>query len=199
MLLVQENTVQSEAIPVAAFKKPLRLCTGFSDEAVQDEILESFLRAAIAAVEARTGKVLLKESFNWSLTRWKDGVTESFPLAPVSQVLEVAAVARNDARTVIGSQEYFLQEDGFRPLLVGGRGVLPRIPNGGWVEVRFRAGYAEEWGDLPADLGHAVFLLAAHYYENRNVTGLGEGCIPFGVSALLQRYREVRLFKGATE
>ena len=199
MMLVQENTVQSETIPVAAFKKHLRLGTGFSDDSVQDEILESFLRAAIAAVEGRTGKVLLKESYNWSLTRWKDGVTETFPVAPVSSVLEVATVARNDVRTVIGSEQYFLQEDGFRPLLVGGRGVLPRIPNGGWVEVRFRAGYAEEWGDLPADLGHAVFLLAAHYYENRNVTGLGEGCIPFGVSALLQRYREVRLFKGATE
>ena len=50
MMLVQENTVQSEAIPVTAFKKHLRLGTGFSDDSVQDEILESFLRAPIAAV-----------------------------------------------------------------------------------------------------------------------------------------------------
>lgn len=199
MMLVQENTVLSEAIPVAAFKKHLRLGTGFSDDSVQDEILESFLRAAIAAVEARTGKVLLKESYNWSLTRWKDGVTETFPVAPVGDILEVATVARNDVRSVIDPERYYLQEDGSRPLIVGAGGVLPRIPSGGWVEVRFRAGYADDWGDLPADLSHAVFLLAAHYYENRNATGLGEGCIPFGVAALLQRYREVRLFKGAGE
>lgn len=196
MMLVQENTVLSEAIPVAAFKKHLRLGTGFSDDSVQDEILESFLRAAIAAVEARTGKVLLKESFNWSLTRWRDGRTETFPVAPVVAILDVTTVARNDAREVIGAEQYHLQEDGSRPQLVGAKGALPRIPQGGWVEVRFRAGYADAWGDLPADLSHAVFLLAAHYYENRNAVGLGEGCIPFGVAALLQRYREVRLFKG---
>jgi len=199
MMLVQENTVQSEAIPVADFKKHLRLGTGFSDDSVQDEILESFLRAAIAAVEARTGKVLLKESFNWSLTRWKDGAFERFPVAPVNTILEVATVAQNDVRTIIGPEQFYLQEDGFRPLLIGVSGALPRIPKGGWVEVRFRAGYADIWGDLPADLSHAVMLLAAHYYENRNATGLGEGCIPFGVAALLQRYREVRLFKGASE
>ncbi|PCH74343.1 MAG: hypothetical protein COC12_04000, partial [Rhodobacteraceae bacterium] len=49
---------------------------------------------------------------------------------------------------------------------------------------------------LPADLGQAVLLLAAHYYEYRDETSLGDGCMPFGVSSLVQRYRAVRLSLG---
>jgi len=41
-----------------------------------------------------------------------------------------------------------------------------------------------------------VLLLAAHYYEYRDETALGEGCMPFGVSSLIERYRTVRLFAG---
>ena len=40
-------------------------------------------------------------------------------------------------------------------------------------------------------------LLAAHYYEYRDTTALGEGCMPFGVSSLIQRYRVSRITLGA--
>ena len=50
--------------------------------------------------------------------------------------------------------------------------------------------------DLPADLGQAVLLLAAHYYEFRHETQLGDGCMPFGVTSLIERYRTVRVFAG---
>jgi len=41
-----------------------------------------------------------------------------------------------------------------------------------------------------------VLLLAAHYYEHRTETALGEGCMPFGVASLIERYRKVRLLGG---
>jgi uncharacterized phiE125 gp8 family phage protein len=58
------------------------------------------------------------------------------------------------------------------------------------------AGYAPDWAGLPADLGQAVLLLAAHYYEYRHETALGDGCMPFGVTSLIERYRTVRLMAG---
>ena len=53
-----------------------------------------------------------------------------------------------------------------------------------------------EGGKGAADLAQAVMLLAAHYYEYRDETALAEGCMPFGVASLIERYRIVRLYGG---
>jgi uncharacterized phiE125 gp8 family phage protein len=45
-------------------------------------------------------------------------------------------------------------------------------------------------------MGQAALMLAAHYYDNRHDTALGPGCMPFGVTALLERYRPLRLSAG---
>ncbi|MCX8227300.1 MAG: head-tail connector protein, partial [Sulfitobacter sp.] len=55
------------------------------------------------------------------------------------------------------------------------------------------AGYGATWGQVPADLQQAVFLLAGHYYEFRHETNLSDGCMPFGVSSLIERYKPMRL------
>ena len=57
MMLIEETTVPDVALPVEDFKAHLRLGTGFGPETLQDEVLAGFLRAAISAIEARTGKI----------------------------------------------------------------------------------------------------------------------------------------------
>ena len=89
-----------------------------------------------------------------------------------------------------------LEQDLQRPKLMPMGSAFPSLPTNGSVKIRFEAGYAEDWGGLPADLGQAVLLLAAHYYEYRNETALTEGCMPFGVTSLVQRYRQMRLTPG---
>ena len=63
--------------------------------------------------------------------------------------------------------------------------------------IGFVAGFGAAWGDVPADLRQAVLMLATHYYEYRHDTSLSSGCMPFGVTSLLERYRPVRLHMGA--
>ena len=58
------------------------------------------------------------------------------------------------------------------------------------------AGYGPDWDDVPADLAQAVLMLAAHYYDYRQDMGLGAGCMPFGVTALIERHRPLRLSGG---
>ena len=65
MMLIEETAVPSEALPVDAFKAHLRLGTGFSEDTLQEPVLESFLRAAMSAIEARTGKILIERDFSW--------------------------------------------------------------------------------------------------------------------------------------
>jgi uncharacterized phiE125 gp8 family phage protein len=196
MMLIEEDAIPTEALPLAAFKAHLRLGTGFDETALQDEVLESFLRAACAAVEARTGKVLIARAFTLTLARWRGGDGQAFPVAPVRSVEAVTLVAPDGQETALAAAEIRIEQDTHRPRLRAVRGALPGVPTGGEVRVAFTAGFAAGWDGVPADLAQAVLLLASHYYEYRHETQLSDGCMPFGVSSLIQRYKPLRLHLG---
>lgn len=196
MMLIEQTSVPAIALPVAQFKDHLRLGTGFADDAVQDTILENYLRSAMAAVEARTGKILLARQFMWSLTAWRSLSKQAFPIAPVSGISSVTVLDHLDVATLIDPGKYKLRKDDHRPQIDAVGGCLPAISIGGSVEIVFDAGYGAAWGNLPADLGHAVMLLATHYYENRHLNKMSDAGMPFGVTTLIERYRTVRILGG---
>ena len=199
MMLVEQTTVPGTAIPVAQFKDHLRLGTGFADDGVQDPVLETYLRAAMAAIEARTGKILLSRSFTWTLTAWRDLATQALPVAPVSQISSLSITDRLGGSELIATSRYVLEVDMHRPRLVSTGICLPAIPVGGQVIIGFEAGFGPNWSDMPADLAQAVLILAASFYENRSDSGagtMGQSQLPSAVAALIQRYRTVRLFGG---
>ncbi|WP_353472000.1 head-tail connector protein [Salipiger sp. H15] len=193
MMVIEETQVADAALPLAALKRQLRMGSGFAEDGLQDDVLLSFLRAALAAIEARTGKALLSRGFLWTLHGWRDAEGAAFPLAPVVAVSRLTLVDRFGVALDVPPERYRLEIDAFAPMLRPQRGTLPDVPSGGSAEVRFTAGYGESFDDLPPDLGQAVLLLAAHYYEYRDETALGQGCMPFGVTALIARYRPLRL------
>lgn len=197
MILIEDSPVALAALPVEKFKAHLRLGTGFSDGDVQDPVLEGFLRAAIGAIEARTGKALIERAFTWTLSAWRDQSGQVMPIAPVTGIAGVVMRDADGGESVVDAGLYRLEESAVRPVLRPVGALLPAIPTGGSVVVSFTAGMAEEWGGLPADLGQAVLLLAAHYHEYRHETALGGGCMPFGVTSLIERYRSMRLFMGS--
>lgn len=196
MMLVEQTTVPGTALPVADFKDHLRLGTGFADDGVQDEMLETYLRAAIASVEARTGKALLTRSFSWTLTAWRDLARQVLPLAPVSAITGLSIVDRLGAEEVIDPARYVLEADMHRPALVAAALTLPVIPVGGSAVIAFDAGFGSAWSDLPADLAQGVFILAAHLYETRGSGAGAEVELPPAVQMLIGRWRNVRLFGG---
>lgn len=194
MMLNEEALVPDEVLPLAAFKAHMRVGTGFAEEDVQDAVLKSFLRAAMAAIEARIGKALIIRDFSWTLSRWRDAHAETFPIAPIARVDEVVITDRFGVCTQMAAEAFALDGDGQRPRLIAVGGAFPAIAAGGKAQIRFAAGFASEWDGLPHDLAQAVFLLAAHYYEYRDETSLARGCMPFGVQSLLERHRPMRLF-----
>jgi uncharacterized phiE125 gp8 family phage protein len=198
MMLVELTTVPNVALPVTDFREHLRLGSGFADDGLQNPVLESFLKAAMAAIEGRIGKALLVRQFLWTVTAWRDASAQALPLAPVSDILTVKILDRSGAITVISSGQYRLLKDTHRPRLAATSLVLPDIPWGGSAEITFEAGYGPAWSDLPADLAQAVFLLAAHYYDNRNAATQNGGIgIPYGVGALIERYRALSVTFGS--
>ncbi len=198
MILTEISAPPAASVPVRAFAEHLRLGSGFADDGSEDQVLELYLRAAMAAVEARIGRALLARRFSWTVTRWREEASQGLPIGPVSAVEEIALVGPDGAETLVEPELWSLMRDGPRPRLTGRSGrPLPRIPRGGHAEVRFTAGFGTEWAAVPADLRQAVFLLAAHYYENRAETGQGASAMPFGVLVLLEAYRSFRVGGGA--
>ncbi len=199
MMLVEETTIPSTALPVEPFKDHLRLGTGFADDGVQDTVLESFLRAALAALEARTGKILLTREFSWGLTDWRDRCSQPLPVAPITGLVSLTMLDRAGNASPLAISDFALEQDHHRPRLAATTGLLPAITPRGSINIRFTAGFAASFDALPADLSQAVLMLASHYYDNRNALGIPDTSLPFGVAVLVERYKTVRILGGGVQ
>jgi len=194
-MLVSDTRVETSVLPLAEFREHLRLGTGFSDATLQDTVIEGYLRAAISAVEARTGKVALATDFTWTLETWSEDCVRF----PVGRFLALNSVALRDADGVLTPYDttlFRVVPDTHRPQLRPLALSFPSVPADTLIEIKFRAGFGEAWSDVPPDFAQAILLLAAHYYEFRHETAIGEGCMPFGVTSLLQAYRPMRVSLG---
>lgn len=195
-MLSEETVVPMAALPVQALKDHLRLGTGFSDDGLQDALIQGYIRAAMAAIEGRIGKVLIARRFRWILERWRWSDQQTLPVAPVTTIASVALVNSAGAAEAVDPSRYRLVPDVHRPRLQSAGTALPMIPSGGRVEIVFDAGFGPAWGNVPADLQQAVILLAAEYHEHRHEFGMREAALPFGILALIERWRTVRIIGG---
>ena len=196
MMLTEVSSVALAALPVQGLKDHLRLGTGFADGAMQDGLIESYLRAALAAIEGRTGKAILQRRFKLVLDQWRSAEEQALPVAPVVVIESVTLVAADGSSTVVQPAAYTLGADFQRPKLAAVGYLLPNVPTDGRVEIVFDAGFGAVWAQVPADLQQAVLLLAAQYYEQRNeFTGASVG-LPQPVQALIERWRTVRVLGG---
>jgi len=196
MRLEELGAVPVVVLPVAALADHLRLGTAFEGAPLQAALLESQLRAAMAAVEGRIGKALILRRFRLVLERWRGDAAQALPLAPVAALVEVALIGAEGARVVLEPARFRLMADTHRPKLVAVAGALPVIATGGAVEISFDAGFGAAWADVPPDLAQAVMLLAAEFYEMRHDAGDRASGLPPAVQALIERWRTVRVLGG---
>lgn len=196
MTLIEQNPVPAANLPVAELKAHLRLGTGFTDDGTQDGLAESYLRAALAAIEGRIGKALIERIFSWGIDAWRATDEQALPLAPVSAITSLVLLDAEGAETMVDPARYRLVRDDQRPRIASAGLALPAIPTGGEAWITFQAGFGPAWVDVPPDLRQAVLLLAAEYYETRHDAGTIRGTMPFGVLALIERWRTVRVLGG---
>ncbi|CAM4036098.1 head-tail connector protein [Palleronia rufa] len=192
MYLVEQTGLDGGALPLAELRAHLRLGRGFADTGLQDPVLERALKAAIAQVEAATGKAVIARGFVWTVNAWRDMGRQVLPRAPLVEMTELAIIGLDGTRDAIALDRIHVTRDAHRPALVAKGFVLPPIPVGGRAEVTFRAGFADDWAGVPNDLSLAILSLAAGLYEDR----LATGDMPKGIRSLLAPYRQPRFFGG---
>ena len=195
MMLTEVTPVPTLALPVEEMKDHLRLGSGFADDGLQDGLIETSLRAAMAAIEGRIGKMLFQRQFLWVLECWRDA-EQALPVAPVTGIVSLTLVDAAGAEVVVPAAAYRLVPDLHRPRLAGKGSSLPTVPSEGLAKVVFSAGFGAAWTDIPVDLRQAVLLLAGEYYEHRHDDGAQAAGLPFGVVTLIERWRTVRILGG---
>ncbi len=208
MMLVEETSVPDAALPVEALKRQIRLGSGFAEDDMQDALLASFLRAAMSAIESRTGKVLLQRSFQLMLNDWDNADRQPIPVAPVQSITQISLNRPFYPGTDLGTptvhdplgvsqildpMRYRLEMDTHIPCVRPCTGSFPALAPDQSVVIRFVAGMSPTFAGLPPDIAQAVLMLAGHFDEYRNEYGLSQGCMPFGVSSLIARYCPMRL------
>jgi uncharacterized phiE125 gp8 family phage protein len=193
MELIETSSVAAADLPAAAFRMHLRLGTGFSNAGELDPELAQYLGAAIARIEARTGKALLRRGYRLVLQDWRSIDAQTLPVAPVVSIEAITLRNRVGTPTIVAADRYQLIGGRHRPQVVANGAMLPQIPAGGQVEIDFTAGFGISWDALPDDLSQAVFLLAAQYFEARTGASVA---MPAAVQALIARWIPVRLTAG---
>lgn len=193
MMLVELSPVAQGDLPIGAFRSHLKLGTGFGDDTLQDEVLETCLRAALSTIEAQIGQALFQRRFAWSVTAWTGASFLALPVSPVVTLESVQLEAADGAVTPIDPSGLRVIGARGAPRMVSATGaVLPFIPVHGQVNLIIEAGHGTGWGDMPADLAQAVMILAAAFYEDRT----GGDPLPSAVSTILAAHRPRRIGRG---
>jgi len=152
----------------------------------EDAALEQLLRAALEMCEAFTGQMPLAalcEEF-----RPASGCWQALATRPVSAVGGVEGIAADGGRVALAPQDYAIdiEADG---------GAMVRVMRAGEanrVAVRFTAGLAPGWAELPEGLRHGVLRLAAHHFRQRE-SDAASPQPPAAVAALWRPWRRMRL------
>lgn len=192
MMMVELNSSPVEDLPMEAFASHLRLAEGFGELPGQAQKLEWCLRAAIAALEARLGKLFLERDFIVRTNKWSANDKLTFSSAPVKSIDLVKIVRSGAEETVINPDRYTLQQDAHRPALVSRTSALPMLGVDASAEVTVRAGYSGTWDAVPAALRQATFILAETFFDREPGEERSHE-LPCAVCLLVEPFRDIRL------
>ena len=165
----------------------------------EDAALTQLLRAALETCEAFTGTMPLAAQCEEVLPvlrpfdklRAQDersGGWQALATRPVGAVTGVEGIPAEGARFPLAAADYAIE-------LTADGGALVRVVrpgSAGRVAVRFTAGMAAGWPDVPEGIRHGVLRLAAHHYRQRD-TGAMQAIPPAAVAALWRPWRLMRL------
>jgi uncharacterized phiE125 gp8 family phage protein len=186
-VLTRVSGPASDPVSLAEAKAHLRV-----DSIDDDAMIVSYLLAARRHIEDIASVAMRTQTFDMTLDQLPCGTVE-LPLLryPLQSVTSITYIDSAGALQTWAAANYQVDAT-----TIPGR-VKP-APDATWpsarvqmaaATVRFVAGYADD--ACPDELRHAVLLLTAHFYENREPVNIGNivNKIPFAVDALVAPFR----------
>lgn len=176
----------AEPLTVPEIRRALRIT---QDD--DDSLLMGMLATARTFVERRCDLALMQQS--WRFEAPWDGRT-SIRLRPRNvQSVDMISVSTDGTQFTAADLDTLQRTAGSPDLLSVDAALVPDAATICAVRVDFTAGFADA-PSIPADLLRAVYILTAHYYEERELFRAGRYVsVPLTVDALIASFREVRL------
>lgn len=176
-----------EPITTAEAKSHLRV-----DGSDEDTYIGTLITAARQWVEETHGLALVTQTWDLSLGGFPRGVYIPIQKAPLVSVTSVTYYDDDLSTSTVFSSSSYQVDTAERVIALKDGQLWPsdslRLSSG--VVVRFVAGYGDA-GDVPEAIKHAIKLLVAQMYANREpeITGTVVARVQFAVNALLAPYR----------
>lgn len=184
MALKQTMAPAIEPVTLADAKAFLRV-----DTDAEDAFITSLITTARLQVETALDLALIEQE--WTLAGVGPGKVAPLRLHPLAEVLSVMAIDDAGNASPVSADTVTTNLD-VRPATVS---VCPSPTQAQTLTIAFRAGFGATAEDVPAPIRHALLMLIAHWFENREPVSFGQSAsrIPDAVSDLLKPYRAVRL------
>lgn len=158
--------------------------------AADDGLVTALITAARIQVENYVHRALITQTRELKLDCFPSAIELPFP--PIASLTSVKYTDLNGAEQTVDSAD--LDTD-----TASSPGRIQPAYGANWpstrpgfnaVRVRYVCGYGSAGGDVPEPLRHALRLLLAHLYENREAVVIGtiSSDLPLGVAALLNPY-----------
>lgn len=191
MALVMKSGPAAEPVTLQEAKAHLRI-----DHAAEDVLISSLILTSRLHVEAALDLALIDQTWTLQLDAWPIGGSLDIPLSPLNVVSAVRVMGGAGGTVTIAPQSYIVDTGSRPPRIVFEPGSQPRPGvRAMGIEVEFTAGFGAEPAHVPAPLRHAILMLVAHWYENRDVSEAGSPAarIPEQIGELIAPFRKIRL------
>lgn len=172
------------------------------DSDADDQLLQRLIRTARQTIEGPDGAGIFLVAQTWKLKLDCLPPEIWIPTGPVLSIDQITYVDDGGATQVLAADGYQWRRGKFEARIKAPYdGTFPTVRKQyDAVQVTFTAGFPGTNDSpptvdmVPDPLRHALLLLVEHYYDNRDTVGFSTiSEMPFGVSAILDRYRVGRL------
>jgi uncharacterized phiE125 gp8 family phage protein len=192
MSLVLTAAPAVEPVTLAEAKAHARV-----DGSAEDAFIDSLIVTSRLHIEAALGLALITQSWTLRLDRWPDSAQVAMPMWPIQSIDGISVAGIDSVPVALAADTYWLDGHGSPPRIVvrGSRFPDPGVTALG-IEIQFTAGFGDAPGDVPQPIRHALLMLVAHWFENREPVAVGANSvsrIPDTVSKLLAPFRIARL------
>lgn len=166
------------------------------DGSTEDTYIESLIKKATKHLEEICNRKFITQTWKLFLDDWPGDAEIELPYGKTQSVTSITYKDQDGGSATFASDNYTVDTD-----LVPGRVVIgydkswptTTLFNVNPITVTFVCGYGDTSSDVPDDLRHAIELLAAHWYENREpvITGRDAATVnlPYAIDALIWNHR----------
>lgn len=179
-------------VSVSECKEDLRI-----DHTFDDDYIQALIDSAVEYVGGKDGllggKVLINQTWDYSVTKPNSDGKLWLPLGPVSSITSITYYDGDEVSqsgTVSNFNLFSCEEWAYMvPKTAQTWPTIYNRPDG--LTIRFVAGFGAAATDVPTNITRAIRLIVAHWYENRTaVSSSNVKELPIAVDALLNMSRK---------